>query len=254
MSRLRQPAPTGDADIRTYGATLPPGKLLPPQTDKWHQLIYAIEGAVNVRAQDISWVVPPHRAVWLPAGTTYELQLLGHVALRTLYIATHAFPRAPRHACNVNVSPLLAQLILHACAKGALRRDVATERRVIGLIVDQLEFMQAVPLQLPMPRDARARRLAELLRKSPADARTLPRLAKLVGASGRTLERAFAAEVGMTFDQWRRRLRMIAAIERLAAGATVTAAAFDCGYDSVSAFVFAFRRELGTTPGRWLAR
>jgi len=42
--------------------------------------------------------------------------------------------------------------------------------------------------------------------------------------------------------------------ERLAAGASVTEAAFDLGYDSPSAFVTMFRRALGTTPGRYFAR
>jgi AraC-like DNA-binding protein len=55
----------------------------------------------------------------------------------------------------------------------------------------------------------------------------------------------------MPFATWRRQVRMLAALERLAAGESVGTVAFAVGYESVSAFIAAFTRSHGATPGRW---
>jgi AraC-like DNA-binding protein len=105
-----------------------------------------------------------------------------------------------------------------------------------------------------MPRDPRARQAAELLRRRPGDSRALEKTAREAGASKLTLERLFRAETHMTLGRWRQRSRLIEALRRLAAGHAVTRVALEVGYESPSAFVAAFRRELGTTPGRYFAR
>ena len=110
-----------------------------------------------------------------------------------------------------------------------------------------------MPLQLPSPRDVRARRVADALRRDPADARTLEALSGSAGASKRTLERVFAAETGMTFGTWRQQLRLLHATRLLAAGEKVTVAATEAGYESTSAFIAMFRRAMGTTPSRYFA-
>jgi AraC-like DNA-binding protein len=41
-------------------------------------------------------------------------------------------------------------------------------------------------------------------------------------------------------------------MQSLAAGQSVTNAAFDAGYSTTSAFISMFRKQLGTTPTRYL--
>ncbi len=127
-------------------------------------------------------------------------------------------------------------------------------RRLVEVIVDQLAVAPRTPLQLPMPRDRRARRLARALLADPAQPVPLDRLAAGVGASRRTLERLFLAETGMTIGQWRGRLRLVRAVEQLAAGQPVTAVAGALGYATPSAFTAMFRAQLGEPPRRYLDR
>src|SRR3546814_638212 len=110
------------------------------------------------------------------------------------------------------------------------------------------------PRCLPLRRDVRMRRIAEALLADPADTRALGDWAKAAAASERTLARLFVRETGMTFGAWRERLRLTAAVARLAEGQPVTSVAFDLGYQSPSAFIAMFRRCLGDTPGRYLKR
>ena len=95
-------------------------------------------------------------------------------------------------------------------------------------------------------------KVVKLLSADPADTRTLERLCKHCGASKRTVERAFVRETRMTFAKWRQQLRLLRSLQLLASGEKVTAAAIEAGYSSTSAFIAMFRKQLGTTPMRYL--
>jgi AraC-like DNA-binding protein len=55
----------------------------------------------------------------------------------------------------------------------------------------------------------------------------------------------------MSFGAWRQQMRLLRALEKLAAGEAVTTVALDLGYDSPSAFTAMFRRNLGAAPTRY---
>jgi len=152
----------------------------------------------------------------------------------------------------MNVSALLKELILHACKFSKLSKKTATERRIVELLVDQLKGVGSVPLQLPHTVDSRAKRVMEALFANPGDQRTLETLCKDCGASKRTVQRLFLEETKMTFAKWRQQLRLLHGMQVLASGEKVTAAALEAGYSSASAFISMFRKQLGTTPTRYL--
>ncbi len=171
--------------------------------------------------------------------------------MRTLYIQPRLAALLPRRCCVVVVPPLLRQLILHTMALGMLRRDVPEHRRLVAFLLDQVRGLPAAPLELPMPRDERALRVATRLRDSPGTASTLTQVGREAGASRRTLERLFLKETGMSLGRWRQQARLLHAMRLLARGQGVTAAALEVGHESVSAFIGAFSGALGTTPGRY---
>jgi AraC-like DNA-binding protein/quercetin dioxygenase-like cupin family protein len=218
-----------------------------------NQLLFASEGVMTVETSEGIWVVPPLRAVWIPAETAHGVAMSGRVSMRTLYFSPRLRTTLPRRCLVINISALLRELILHACQFSKLRKRVAAERHVIELILDQLRLTETVPLQLPHPRDFRARKLAGLLRANPREQRPLEILSMECGASKRTMQRLFAEESGMSFSRWRQRARLIHAMQSLAGGQSVTNAALDAGYATASAFISMFHKQLGTTPTRYLA-
>ncbi len=224
----------------------------------WHshpraQLVYASSGVMTITTPDGSWVVPPNRALWIPAGVDHHIVMSGPVTMRTLYIAAGAASGLPPACRVVAVSGLLRELVLRAVELPLLYDEAGPAGRIAALIFDELRLLPTVPLHLPSPRDTRLKRLCRILRDHPADARTLDQWGKLVGASARTLARAFAKETGMSFAAWRAQVRLLAALARLAGGEKVTSVALDLGYDSPSAFIAMFRRQLGVTPSRYFA-
>jgi hypothetical protein len=144
--------------VRTFGLTFSSMPVTPPAVAGWHQLVYAQRGVLTVRSEPDSWVVPPHRAMWVPSGVPFVLETSGEVALRALYIHQNLSAKVPRHACAVNVSPLLREVVLRAVKLGALLRRDPIHVRLAGVLLDELEVLPSTPLQLPMPRDPRAAR------------------------------------------------------------------------------------------------
>lgn len=259
MSKKRQrrvsPRSRADEDIlvRSFAVRHVHDHAIPPHRHDWHQLIYASEGVMWVHTAQGEWVVPPNRAVWVPAGVEHGIEMAGTVLVQTLYFAANLSRAAPRRCCAVNVSPLLRELIVHAIALGLLNRKIPTHARLIGFLVDQLGVLPTIPLQLPLPVDERAKQAATWLRAHPNDPGLIKQIARRVATSARTLERLFRAETGMTFGKWRQQLRLLHAMRLLAAGQAVTAVALEVGYDSPSAFIAMFKRTLGSTPYRYFA-
>ncbi len=253
MSKKRQSAvfdPLGDrhSPITTLTHDYPARHVIPLHFHDRDQLVYASRGVMTVRTSDGTWVVPTHRAVWIPAAVPHTLTMSGTVAMRTLYLRPRLARALLRACCVANVSPLLRELILHACTFAALKKTIQQQGHLINMIIDQLEAIPVVPLQLPNPSDPRALRVAEILLADPSDRRPLAYICKEVGASKRTVERLFQEDVGMAFGKWRQQLRLMQAMRLLAEGAKVTHAALESGYSTPSGFISMFRKTLGTTP------
>ncbi|MGO9085812.1 MAG: helix-turn-helix domain-containing protein [Candidatus Sulfotelmatobacter sp.] len=254
MSNLRQPihaCPKLSSPVTTLVYEFAHGHVIPEHFHPEDQLVYASRGVMTVRTSQGAWVVPAQRAVWIPAGTHHSIVMSGPVSMRTLYLRARMVRHLPRTCCVVNVSSLLQELILHACKYPQMSRRSKTHARLIDVLLDQLETVQAVPLQLPSPSDLRAVRVAEFLQRNPGDPRSLEALCRRAGASKRTVERLFLEETHLSLGKWRQRLRLMRSLQLLAAGEKITHAALEAGYSTPSAFIAMFRKALGTTPRRY---
>jgi AraC-like DNA-binding protein len=234
--------------VRAYAFDYPKGHRIAPHRHDWAQLIYARAGVMTVATAAGAWVVPPQRAVWVPAGTEHAIHCGTPLSMRALFLARGLRGALPPACSVVNVSPLLRALILAGVeAPGADRR----RQLLAALLIEEIRAARVAPLHLPQPEDPRLKRITAAIAAEPGDARTLAAWSREVGASVRTLSRRFLAETGMTFRQWQRQARLLGALVRLAQREPVTVVALDLGYDSPSAFIHAFRRALGTTPRRY---
>ncbi len=234
--------------ITTLTRDYPAGHTIPFHFHDRDQLVYASLGVMTVRTRDGTWVVPPHRAVWIPAEIPHTIAMSGAVAMRTLYLTSRLAKGLPRECCVISVSSLLKELILYACSLRALKKTVAWQEQLMGVILHQLKTVQMLPLQLPHLSDPRLVRISAIYIKDPSDDRTLAQLCRVSGASKRSIERLFQREIGMTFGRWRQQLRLMQGMRLLAEGAKVTDAAVESGYSTPSAFISMFKKTLGMTP------
>jgi AraC-like DNA-binding protein/quercetin dioxygenase-like cupin family protein len=231
---------------------MPAGLVFDWHTHDDHQLAWAATGVLAVRTQATAWILPPTRALWIPAGVRHETLTSGASAImRSAYARPALCPIDWTEPTPVVATQLLAELIGYLESPGL---DAGQRAHGEAVLVDLLKPVPMTTIDVRMPDDDRAREVADALASNPADGRTLGDWGRHVGASERTLARAFLAETGMSFGRWRTTLRLQAALPALAAGDPVGNVARRLGYESASSFVAAFRRETGQTPASFFAR
>ncbi|WP_342353429.1 helix-turn-helix transcriptional regulator [Paraburkholderia silvatlantica] len=216
------------------------------------QLVYATTGIAEVFACQSLWMIPPHRALWIPPDLPHAMRARGQLEMRTAYVDSHAYPTAcPNQPRLVDVSALLRELIVRASSLPIDARPAGRDGLVIQLMLAEIEWSPEQPLRLPSGQDRRLARVCDAILSNPADQRTLTEWADEVGASSRTLARLFNAETGLSFSQWRQQARIAAARPLLASGRAVIAVAAELGYETTSAFSTVFRRLTGMTPSAY---
>jgi AraC-like DNA-binding protein/quercetin dioxygenase-like cupin family protein len=239
---------SGQAAVFVCTFPMPAGLVFDWHTHTDHQLAWAASGVLMVRTDNATWVLPPTRALWIPAGLRHETLAAGSATMRSLYVRPGLCSIDWPDFTPVAASPLLAELIGYLENAGL---DDARRANAEAVLTDLLQPVAMGTVDVRMPSDDRALRVARALAADPADGRTLTQWGREVGASARTLERGFLTGTGVPFGRWRSLLRLQAAIPALATGDPVGAVARRVGYESASAFVAAFRRETGTTPAAY---
>ena len=216
------------------------------------QIVFPVEGSYWVLTEQGNWLVPPNQAIWIPPEINHEV--MSHVSVTALLLfvdAAYVDP-LPRQCMGMKVSPLLRELFKKAVANGNDFELAGSEARLISVMLDELNSMTPAPFYLPLSTNRILSTVMRYLIENPGDRRGLEVLATDAGASPRTLSRLFRRETGMTYSQWRRRLRLMEAVERLGQGQAIARVAFDLGYGSDSTFIDVFRRSLGITPGQYV--
>jgi AraC-like DNA-binding protein/quercetin dioxygenase-like cupin family protein len=238
--------------ISTLAYDYPRGYNVPEHGHGAHQVIYATQGVMEVTVGQSLWLIPPQFAIWIPARTRHSIRMPARVSMRTLYLHPNLTNRMPKTCAVLQVAPLLRELIVETVRRGELRAN-REDHAMTQVLLAELHTASPMPTQLTLPKDPRALALAQALIANPGSRRPLRTWCKENGVSVRTLERIFRRDVGMDFETWRRQLRLMNAVERLVAGASVKQVAYAVGYRQPSAFVATFRRSFGLTPKAWTA-
>ncbi len=216
------------------------------------QLIYAAKGVLSVETEGGIWVIPPTRAVWVPKEVAHRVHLTAGVQLITLQLSEQISPKIGDACRVIEVSPLLREVILRTRHFPATYGDDSRESRIASIVVDELLYSDDIlPLHLPMPTDARAKKVADAFCEDPSQRLSLSEWGRVCGASERTLARLFQAETHLSFGRWQQQARVLHALHLLAAGGSVTTAALDVGFQSSSAFITMFRNVMGSTPAQY---
>lgn len=224
-------------------------------------LIWVRTGTAHVRIDDaVAFHLTAGQGAWIPAdgwshraiitepGTVaFPLWLhpgAGSLAEPTRFEVPDGWQDWLIQLFNMQVTPLsghrysqdaITDLLRHAGRPSTSPRGGSTE--------------SSAPLTLPeMPRATAVRAVAEELIREPELDLTVEQWANRVLSSPRTLRRGFLADTGLTFEQWRLRNRLIAAVEFLAAGYDVDQVAARVGFAGRNGFTRAFKQEYGLTP------
>lgn len=217
------------------------------------QFIYATSGLMKISTDQAFWLVPPQHALWMPPGLDHNMQAIGHVTLRSLYVRADVLPQDfPSRPKVVHVLPFLRELILRAAKVPIDYAEKSHDACILDVLLGEIRLAsQTIDFCLTPARDKRLSRVCQAILDDPANDTSLDEWARSVGTSVRTLARLFTKELGVTFILWRQQVRIMVALPRLASGESVTSIATDLGYESPGAFTQVFRRLMGAVPSTY---
>lgn len=233
---------------------MPARHAFAPHTHPWHQLLYATSGVLVASLADRRLFVPPDTAVWLPAGCCHSTGTEFGAELKSLYIESEFDRICTDEPLVMEVTPLMRELLLTAAGFEAEYPLQGYEAAVMDLMLQTLGRLPVREHTLPWPMDSR---LADLCTRLYTDPSTRPRIGELAASlalSGRTLERHFRRETGMSLQHWYTRMRLMKALEMLNTDMSVTQIALELGYSAPAPFILMFREHLGVSPNRYRAR
>jgi AraC-like DNA-binding protein len=227
--------------------------LAAPHSHSWGHLNYAAHGTLQMETEGLRFLSPPQYAVWIPPTVVHSCTLRHAIVYRTIYItpglcAGAGLPDAP---CTVRISPIIRSVLADFAARDVREPKTPADLRLAHVVVDQLAVAEVQRSYLPAAASPALATVLEALQADPGDHRPLADWAERVHMTERTLARQCQRELGMSFGDWRQRLRFLRAIDALEAGRTVQEIAFDLGYSTASAFIAMFQREAGTTPEQY---
>lgn len=218
------------------------------------QLMYLVKGELTCEASSSLWIVPPQSAIWIPSGVLHKVRARAPLEGYSLFVEPQLAEGMPTDCRAVSVSPLFRELLLRLAHRPASREVAAREQRLVGVLLDELAEAEVENHRLPMPRDPRLQRLVEALTAHPSARGTTRTWAKRLGIGERTLHRLLVRETGLGFVRWRQQLHVTLALRALARGASVQSVAAELGYEGASSFVTMFKKVLGSSPARYMAR
>jgi AraC-like DNA-binding protein len=214
----------------------------------WHshqrgQLLYAQGGLMVVDAEDGTWAVPADHALLIAPELPHKVAWHGCTATCTAYIQPAAFaPCAPETCRTIRLSPLLDATLRSLAAEPALYDLEGRAAHLEAILLDEIARAPEVMLALPLPTNRGLRKLCRALIDTPSIGFDIDEWASTVGVSRSTLTRNFRAQTGMSFAEWRRRVRMLYALTQQAEGVPLSVAAKTAGYRSANALRDMMRR------------
>jgi hypothetical protein len=160
---------------------IPAGVTVPLHRHPWAQLLYASRGLMQVDTDAARYQLSPEQALWIPPGTAHGVSVEHEVWSNSLYLDDRLPLPFGQRCLALTVTPLVRELIVAGSTLAAEHADPAELDRLVAVLLDRLPRLTPARLVLPLPRDARLRRLAEALLAEPGDERRLADWARQVG-------------------------------------------------------------------------
>lgn len=216
------------------------------------QCIFVHSGVLAIITDDGRYFVPPQQAIVIPADFSHEMLAKTAVKLSVFYFNSDEALHLPKHPNVLTIDHLLNALIVESINTPTDYLWLSPDGRLLRLLRDKLVAATELDTFLPYPKDSRLTSITERLLKHPSLKSDLNFWGKFVNASPRTLSRVFKKETNITYSEWRQRLNIQIAIKHLSLGDSINSIAELLGYESSSAFIYMFKKQMGVSPSQFL--
>lgn len=217
------------------------------------QFLYSASGSMRLTMDLGCWIIPPRRAVWIPAGYIHQTGNIGELEMRSLYIdSTKKLKTTPGAPRMLRVSALLHELVLRVIDMPIEYDEHGHDGQIVQTLLGEIDWTSIHPVSLPSFKNERLQRLERWLLRYPGDRNTVEQWAAKLQISPRTLTRLVLRETDLSFQVWRDHIRTFVAIPMLTEGRSLAEIADFLGYDTAWGFTSMFKRVTGKVPSQYL--
>ncbi|MCG6216844.1 AraC family transcriptional regulator [Vibrio furnissii] len=220
----------------------------------WGQVQLISGGILEMEAEDTRFLAPPHLAIWVPAGIrhrSYNRKPIEYCSLNIAEAMTTAFPSK---TSLIKVTPIVSAIIDDFRQREISVAEAPQDLRLVQVLLDQLATRETQHHFLPSSSNKYLAPILSAVEENPTDDTSLQQWAERVHTTERTLARHCQAELGMSFTEWRLRVRYLYSMDLLRNGHSVKEVALTLGYNQASPFIAMFKKYSGQTPEQYKNR
>lgn len=222
------------------------GEMLPTHVHEEGQLLFARNGTMEVKMKDQFVMIPPSRIAFVPPHTEHSIRFRSNTKMRTAFINPVLLNEAFNEVRVMQATGLLREVLIKLVEETLF--DQNYRDLLENVLITELNSLTSEPFLIKFPNDRRARRVADALLENPESSFKIDQWADVAACSSKTLGRLFIKETGLTFQLWRRHLRLLLIHDLLENGLSVTQAAHAVGFSTSSALSEAHSLTFGFPP------
>lgn len=226
------------------------GTLFLPQRAPWGKLLFAVSGVADFNIAGKRYVSPPAYAIWIPVEVLHDSRTPHATRYASVYVRRDLCQGLPEVPSTLSLSLLIRAIVADFAIRDVTVPLTAADERLSRVLLDQLLLAPRHDSYLPSSDDPHLCLVLSALRDTPGDRRSLAEWAREVNTTERTLSRRCRATLGMSFLQWRQRLKLVTALTLLETGMPVKVVSQQLGYSTTSAFINMFHELTGMSPAR----
>ncbi|NLS11737.1 helix-turn-helix transcriptional regulator [Vibrio sp. SM6] len=220
----------------------------------WGQVQLISGGILEMDVQGTRFLAPPHLAIWVPPGVmhcSFNRRPLEYCSLNIAIPLTGEFPS---QTSLIKVTPIVQAIVEDFRHRAINVAETEADKRLVQVMLDQLATRESQRHFLPTSDHKYLAPILAAVEEAPTDNTSLKEWADRVHTTERTLARYCQAELGMSFTEWRLRVRYLYSMELLRKGQTVKEVALTLGYNQASPFIAMFKKYSGLTPEQYKNR
>ncbi|WP_417885415.1 helix-turn-helix domain-containing protein [Zunongwangia sp.] len=222
-----------------------------------HQMSYVEGGVAFLNTKKKSYFFPARHFIWIPAGREHNVTSRTSVKMvHNIYFPKTLIPtnhKLQKHGGIFPVTNLLMEMIYYTenwngdINKLQKKSNYEFMLALKNIVLDVAET--PLPVVLPTTENEILRPILKYIHQNIEKPLNLEGIAYEFGQSSRTLSRLFQKNMEMSFLQYVKLTRIIKSMELLLQSElSITQIAFSCGYNSLSAFSYAFQQIVHRSP------
>ncbi|PWK60779.1 helix-turn-helix transcriptional regulator [Aminobacter sp. AP02] len=240
-----------ECEIRVVSlSAVPDWRSLPFHCHNRAEILYVTGGLLQLETRDSVFVAPAQSALWIPSGVVHRVRSLGSFDGYVLFLDFNRAAEMPQECAALTASSLFLALIERASHFSKENDRESHRQRLLEVLLDEILVLPLSTPALPLPLSPRLREVSIRLIEAPSVQVGVSELSRSIGMSPRNMSRRFRAETGMSLGKWRGQAQILSAVIMLSTGSSVKEVAYSLGYESTSAFIAMFRRNVGYSPGK----